>query len=199
MPTFRSTAPLRTTPHSLAAFRLIDRALRRALPALGDFAFVHVRAGGEIVGVAAAHHRGEQARLVRSLMRAYRVAASDRVSAVAQVIRTGKPLMRSEIHPDTPDPRAARGDRIADLHRQLAPRSALVVPIVIRNSILGAMSLCYSDSRRRHSPASLPSARHLATQIGYVLMMAAEPHGFQLTATTRVRPRLRGAERARPR
>ncbi|HTM03614.1 MAG TPA: GAF domain-containing protein [Vicinamibacterales bacterium] len=199
MHTFRSAAPLRTTPHSVAAFRLIDRGLRRALPGLGDFAFVHVRARNAIVGVAAAHHRGDQTRLVRSLMRAYRVAASDPVSAVAHVIRTGKPLMRSDIYPDASDQPPMRAHRVTELHRQLAPRSALVVPIVVRNSVLGALSLCYSDSRRRYSQASLPAARQLATQMGYVLMMAAEPQGFQLTTATRARPHSRDAARARPR
>ena len=199
MQTFRSAAPLRTTPHSVAAFRLIDRALRRALPGLGDFAFVHVRAGNEIVGVAAAHHRGEQTRLVRSLMRAYRVVPSDPVSAVAHVVRTGRPLMRSDIYPDTADQPRTRPHRVTELHRQLAARSALVVPIVIRSSALGALSLGYSDSRRRYSQASLPAARQLATQIGYVLMMAAEPQGFRLLAATRARPRSRDTGRDRPR
>jgi GAF domain-containing protein len=159
---------------------LIDRTLRRALPALGDFGFVHVRTGEDIKGVAAAHSRAEQTRLVRALLRAHRLHLGDHDSAVAHVIRTGRPLVRMDIQPES----NGRG-RISDLHRQLAPRSALVVPIIVRDRVLGALSLCYSQSARRYTQASLARAGRLALQIGYILMMATDTHGLRLPAAAR--------------
>jgi GAF domain-containing protein len=170
-----SSSSLPPDAHLAAAARMIDRSLRTAVPSLCDFGLVHVAIDQAIVGVGAAHRRPEGLRLVRELLRIHRLRASDSFSTVAHVIRTRQPLLRSDI-PAEPVTSERRVDRVAQLHRMLAPRSALVLPIVVRDSVLGAVSLCYSDSGRRYRQADVGSGARLALQVGYILMMAALPH-----------------------
>lgn len=155
----------------------IYRWTRRAIPALGDFCLVYVVAGDGIVARAGTHVTSEGRRLVRALMRVYRVKRSDRASAVAHVIRTRKPLLRTSIRPESEPPQASSTTAsVAQLHRMLAPRSALVVPIVVRNQMLGALSLCYSQSGRAYSRRDVAAAAHIALQIAH-LLAATRAHG----------------------
>jgi GAF domain-containing protein len=182
---FRSATPSFATSHSVVAVRLINHALRSALPSLGDFGFVHVRAGRAITGIAAAHSRGERTHLARALMRAHRLQIGDPHSAVAQVIRTGAPVIRLDIRPDTASPDGPpRAARTSQLLRQLAPRCAVVVPITVRGIVLGAVSLCYAESGRRYTQAAVAPAARLALQIGSMLKAAAASAAPRLDAVT---------------
>jgi hypothetical protein len=153
------------TPAAVARVALgsVQQILRRAVPALADFAVVFVVAGRAIVGVASAHgtHAGE--RLLRDLRRVYRIRTDDLRSTVAQVVRTGRPaLRRGIVHEKPPD--APRGS-VADLHYRLACRSAIVVPLRVGGMVTGAVTLCYAGSGRAYAPSDLPGARRVARDI----------------------------------
>ncbi len=128
-------------PATLAlARRTIDRLVAALVPRSADFCLVHVIARGSIRAVAGAHATPDGLRVLRSLMRSYRISPQDGASGVASVIRTGRPLLRTAIQIDAAV--AHRRDaRALELHRQLAPRSALVVPIQTPVGIAGAMTL----------------------------------------------------------
>jgi GAF domain-containing protein len=151
----------------------IQRLLRSALPTLADFCFVFLATGPTIVCIAGVHTTREGTRLARALCRVYRVRRSDRTSTVAQVIRTSAPIIRTDIHTDPP--RLAHDDIVAHLHRQLAPRSALAVPISVRARVLGALSLCYSHSGRSYVARDIPAAADLATRIARLLTRDRAP------------------------
>jgi GAF domain-containing protein len=171
----RSAAPLRLPAATLAS--RLQRWARRAVPALGDFCLVYVVAGEGIVARAGTHVNSHGRRLVRTLMRVYRVKRSDRASAVAHVIRTSKPLLRTTIRPESEPPLASSAAAtVAQLHELLAPRSALVVPIVLRNQVLGAFSLCYSQSGRAYSMRDIATASRIALHIAH-LLAATRAHG----------------------
>lgn len=158
----RSTAPVATVA-ARAARKTIQRIARRAVPKLADFAVVFVVERRQIVGIAAAHVSPDGDKLLRSLLRIYRIRRDDLLSTVAQVVRTGEPSMRRSILvenlPDVP-----RGG-IADLHRRLACQSALVLPIRVGQTVTGAVSLCYAGSGRTYAPADLAGARRIAHDI----------------------------------
>src|ERR1051325_8450784 len=152
----RSIPPVATAA-ARAARRTIEQIARSAIPALADFVVVFVVEGRSIVGVASAHATREGDKLLRALRRAYRVNRANLQSTVAQVVRTGQPsLRRTIIHEQ--DARPPRGS-IADLHRRLACRSALVLPIRVGETVTGAVTLCYAGSGRSYVPADLAGAQ----------------------------------------
>lgn len=121
-----------------AAQRPVQRLAREAVPSLADFSLVYQVAGRVIRAIAAVHVTREGSRDVRALMKTYRITTDDRSSSVAQVIRTQRPLLRTEIRPD---PAKGRAGSVTHLHVRLATRSALVVPILNDGAVLGAVSL----------------------------------------------------------
>jgi len=137
---------------------------------------VFVVAGRTIVGIASAHAKPDGNRLVRALQRVYRVRRADLQSTVAQVVRTGRPLIRTHILPES-HPRPAPRGSVADLHRRLACRSALVVPIHVGPNVCGAVSLCYAVSGRTYVHADIPAGRRVALEIARAVAPADASYG----------------------
>jgi GAF domain-containing protein len=151
------------TAAARAARKTIQQVAQSAVPALADFVVVFVVTGRSIVGIASAHVSPEGQRLLRALRRIYRVRRDDLHSTVAQVVRTGRAAMRRSIlHERTST--AARGS-VADLHRRLACRSALVLPICVGDIVTGAVSLCYAGSGRTYRAADLAGARRITREL----------------------------------
>jgi GAF domain-containing protein len=160
----------------------LKRLARSAVPSRADFCFIHVADGDDLRCVATAHATRQGQRVVSELGRVYRIRRNDPESTVAQVVRSGRPQVRSEIAVD-----AARdvSPRVADVHRQLGPRSAIVVPLLFGNSVVGALTLGYAMSDRRYGTQHLTGARRLAKQIADCL---ANGHatGAMMKSTPRV-------------
>jgi GAF domain-containing protein len=154
--------------------RKIGRAARAAVPALADFCLVHLARGRTIRCVAGAHSTRQGLRVIRALMHAHRIRPHDGDSTVAQVMRTGRAVLRTEIHAERDEPLKSGG--VADLHRRLAPTSALVVPIAHQGAVLGALSLCYSHSGRSYSVRHVAPAERLASRIADTLLPATPVH-----------------------
>jgi GAF domain-containing protein len=152
-----------------AAHRTVQRLAREALPALADFCLVYQLAGRTLRAIAAVHVTRQGSRDVRALMKAYRIKMADRVSTVAQVVRTQRPILRTEIRAD-----AGKGKpgSVTSLHLRLATRSALVVPIVRDGTVLGAVSLCYSRSGRTYDGRHIASAERFARRVAGALLPA---------------------------
>jgi transcriptional regulator with GAF, ATPase, and Fis domain len=167
----RSIPPIATAYRG--AHRSIQEIARRAVPALADFTVVFMVAGRSIVGIASAHISPAGDRLLRALQRVYRIRRNDLQSTVAQVIRTGRPSLRRSIHDDgQPAPRGS----VADLHRRLGCRSALVLPIRVGSTVAGAITLCYADSGRSYAPANLAGAQRIVREITRTVVPLPVPH-----------------------
>jgi GAF domain-containing protein len=173
-----------------AARRPIQGIARRTVPALADFAMVFVVAGRSIVGIASAHSSPTGARLLHALRRIYRVSRDDLHSTVAQVIRTGRPLLRRSIRYDG---QTEQRGSVDDLHRRLACRSALVLPIWIGSTVAGAVTLCYAGSGRSYGPADLAGARRVARALARTV-----PAALPNAAASRLRPPAGDARRHTP-
>jgi GAF domain-containing protein len=76
---------------------------------------------------------------------------------------------------------------VTELHRRLAPTSALVVPIVHDTRVLGALSLCYSHSGRAYAARHVAAAERLAARIARSLFPAPP-------ITTLLDPHARGVQ-----
>ena len=167
----RSPASLFTDDRRAARLTAIRRLVRDAVPALADFSLFYVAQASIIRCAACAHATASGARLLRALGREYHVRRGDRHSTVAEVIRTARPIVRKEIPIElvaSPSSPTAR-DTVANLHRRLAARSALVVPVLGDRAVLGALTLCYSQSERSYSARDVQAAMRLAARIAGAL------------------------------
>jgi GAF domain-containing protein len=141
----------------------LQRLARAAVPSLADCCLIFLAKDESVPCVASAHCTDEGRRLLRRLNRTYKITRSDPASTVAHVLRCGRPELRSEI---AAEPHAGASDaRAFSLHRRLGARSALVVPIGTRAEVVGALSLCFTNSGRRYSSEHLSVARQVAKLI----------------------------------
>jgi GAF domain-containing protein len=149
----------------------LDRVAHAAVPPLADFCLIYLLEGDNLACVASAHHTRAGDRLLRALIKVYKITRTDPDSTVAQVVRTHRPSLRSDIRPERPaaQPRIAALARVFNIHQQLAVRSALVVPIEGRSGVLGAIVFSFSESRRRYKPADIGIGERIAHQIGLTL------------------------------
>jgi GAF domain-containing protein len=176
---------------------MLDRIARHAVPGLADFCLIFLVDGANLRCVAAAHVTREGERLLRALNRIYRITRDDPVSTVARAVRTGRSQLRTEIA-------AKQGrfhhelTRVFDLHRRLAARSAVVVPIRANNEILGALTLSYSESRRTYGLEDLPLLERVADDIGRTVDAARRARAARRQAfvSRRARPALIRLRRA---
>jgi GAF domain-containing protein len=173
------------TPARAAHQRALDRAARDAFPRLADFCLVHVATPRTLRCVAAAHRTRHLARDMRSLVSTHRIRRDDLASTVAFVVRSRKPALRTEIYRDDDRYRSAA----ARLQRKLAPISALVVPVIRDDEVLGAVSLCYSHSGRSHGPQHVPLAERLAARIAAALTAASHASSRLRSAARHARQR----------
>lgn len=80
---------------------------------------------------------------------------------IAQVLKTGKSILLTEL-PDELLKQATHNAEHLHIAELLAPKSAMVVPLIARQQILGTLSLATAESERRYSTADLSLAEDLA-------------------------------------
>ncbi len=138
---------------------------RLAVPDFGDWCVVDVlEREGKLKRVAVAHADPSKVAVVERLRTKY----PDNVDAaygVYNVIRTGKPEFMSDI-PDSLILQAARDEQHLAILRDLGLRSYLIVPLVVRGTTFGALTLVYAESGRRFEEKDLAVAGELARRIG---------------------------------
>ena len=178
----------------------LERVARAAVPAVADFVLVYLLEGKQLRCVASAHVTRAGDRLLRALNKVYKITRDDRESTVAQVVRLRRPSLRAEIRPEheSPDRRVAALARVFDIHRQLAVRSALVVPIEGRSGVLGAVAFSYAESGRHYKAADLRVAERVAHQIALAVDHAQllQSERRQASIGRRARPALTRLRRA---
>ena len=173
----------------------IERTVREAVPLLADFCLVHLVRGAAIPCVAAVHVSRSGQSLLRTLMRRHSIRRDDLVSSVAHVVRTHRPLLRPRLKQEQGE--QTHTSQITELHRRLAPCSVLVVPITTQRAVLGALSLCFSESGRSYSRRHVAPARRIAARIAAIIHGATgsiSPPG-PIRAGTLLRRRKASAQR----
>ena len=130
---------------SLDAARTLDAIARAAVPEFADYTIVDVLdADGSVRRVTGAHADAAQMpALARLLAVPPRL---DSASFVAGVLRTGQPVLAPVMDAATID--ALSDDPVVrDIVRALAPRSCIVVPLVVNGATLGSLMLARSRTR----------------------------------------------------
>lgn len=134
---------------------------RLAVPALADWCAIDmVQEDGTVARLAVEHQDPAKVALAHELYERYPPDPED-TTGLPHVLRTGE----SELYPEIPDELLVAGCRDEEhlrIARDLGLTSALVVPLVARGRILGAMSWVFAESNRRYDASDLAFARELA-------------------------------------
>jgi signal transduction histidine kinase len=133
---------------------------RLAVPQIADSCIVYVvEEDGGVHRLGVAHADPEREAALRRLLDLRPFDAGSLSGPVARVLRTGRPEMLPENHDADVEP--ADGADDAWEAAALAPRSLMVVPLLIRDRVLGALSLGW-DQPGKYTPDDLWLARKLA-------------------------------------
>ena len=112
--------------------------------------------------VAVAHVDPEKVRLAEEVQRRYPTDDTE-TGAVARVLETREPMLLREVT-DEQLAAAAQDEEHAAQLRVLGLRSVLIVPLVARDNVLGALTLVRSDPARAFGEEDLPITRELAAR-----------------------------------
>ena len=154
---------------------------RLSVPTVADWCVVNVVADdGRIERLAYAHVDPQREHLLRRLQERYPPRA-DLPQGIAQVIRSGEPLLTTEVS-DASLRAAASDDEHLALLREIGVRSAMVVPIIDRERVLGAISFGSGPSGRRFGADDLS----LAAELAHRAAMAIDNASLYRSATNAV-------------
>jgi PAS domain S-box-containing protein len=141
---------------------------RLAVPTLADWCAVDiVEEDGVPRRLAIEHPDPEKRRLVHELERRYPPDPHP-PRGLYNVLRTGEAEMMAEIPGEFVE-QVARDERHRELLIGLGLRSYMVVPLVARGRILGAISFISAESGRRYGEADLRLAEELARRAAYAV------------------------------
>jgi PAS domain S-box-containing protein len=147
----------------------LDNIVHLAVPSLADWCAVDVVNGrGSIENVALA--QADPSRLERAeTLRPHYPPPSDSSRGVAKVIATGEPELYSELSAEELATVAGSPEHL-ELLRLIDPRSMIIVPMTVRGRVIGAITFCTAESRRRLDQRDL----ELALELGRRSAMAVE-------------------------
>lgn len=147
--------------------RLISLA-RLVVPRLADWCAVDVvEEDGTLHRLAVEHQDPEKVALAYELQRRY-PAPPDAPHGVPNVLRTGEPEMIREIPDELLRESVGDGQQLGML-RELGLRSYMVVPMIARGRMLGAITLVSAESGRLYGPADLEGAQTLVRRAAMVV------------------------------
>ena len=137
----------------------LSAAARMAVPRLADWCTIDILdVDGRQRRLAIAHSDPAKVDAVWAMSHRYPEAPDD---PVPQAIRSARPHLIPEI-PDELLRRFARSEEHLNALREFGLRSLLIVPLITRNRILGAITFVFAESGRHFSPADLPLAEDMA-------------------------------------
>ena len=150
--TLASSLDYRTTLANVASL---------AVPTLADWCAVDVlEEDGSVERLAVEHHDPEKVALAYELQERY-PSDPDTTRGVRRVLETGEPDMMAEIPEELLDEAALDVEHRA-IMRELGLRSYMVVPMVARGRMHGAITLVSAESGRRYEETDLRLAEELA-------------------------------------
>lgn len=144
----------------------LNRLAEMAVPLLGDWCAIHViEANGDIRPLAFAHTDPMKLDAVRRLQERYPIDPQAE-SGLAEVARSGSSQLYEELSEDVLAFAAHNDEHLAEL-RALGLRSAMIVPLICRDRVLGALSLVSAESGRRYTKEDVGRAEDLATRAAF--------------------------------
>jgi PAS domain S-box-containing protein len=141
----------------------LQRVAELAVPDVADWCSVDLlEDDGSIHQVAVAHVDPEKVALAREMRRRYPPDTSA-TSGIANVVRTGRSELYEAITDDLLEETVPDDQReLLELVRELGLLSAMTVPLIARERVLGAITLVTAESGQRYGPDDLRFAEDLA-------------------------------------
>jgi GAF domain-containing protein len=179
----------RALAKSLAVDETLASFARLVVPDLADWCVVELIEDGRLQTAVNAHIDPDKVRWVKAIQSEYPQDMSSLVGS-PNVVRTGE----SEIYPEITDDMlvsvAAGDERKLELLRSVGYRSAMIVPLLVRDESLGALTMVKAESADRFDRRSLYFAERLALQMSIALDNArlhskAETRGIDLAMLQR--------------
>lgn len=159
------TAGLMEAPHSVED--RLQQLADLAVTGIADWCAVHLVRDGHVARVAVAHADPEKLDFVARLEERY-PPDPDAANGAIAVSRTGRAVFLPDI-PDDLVAAAARDPEHLQLLRSLGMRSAIVVPLSVRDERLGALTLVNAESGEHFTDTDLAFARQLAATAAVAL------------------------------
>ena len=138
----------------------ISKVTRLAVPAFADWCAIDVVRDDRLHRLAVAHVDPAKVELAITLQERWPPDASSS-TGVWRVVRTGRPELIREITDDMLVA-GARDEEHLRVARELDLRSALVVPLLVRRRVIGALTWVSSDPQRLYDDDDVRFAEHLA-------------------------------------
>ena len=133
-----------------------------AVPDIADYCIIHVRDDdGVIRQVAAAHADPEKEPLLQELERRLTLDPDNPAGVVARVLRDHAPVLIAEV-PNGWGAEISSDPEVRRIEEALAPRSAMVLPLLSHGEVFGVITLVLSDAWRRYGPEDMELAEELA-------------------------------------
>jgi PAS domain S-box-containing protein len=143
----------------------LQRVARLAVPQIADWCAVDLlNERGEIERVAVHHSDPRRLALAERLDRAYHPMLHE-PSGLPEVIRTGRPLIATEIPEDALAAYARNAEHL-EMLLEVGATAVIIVPIAGATGPIGAITLVSSESTRRLSEADLALAERLGRRAG---------------------------------
>lgn len=144
----------------------LQRFARLAVPWMGDWCAIHIlEADGTVKPLAVAHTDEERVAEVMALQERY-PQDPNAETGLANVLRTREPELFPEIT-DEMIVQGARDDEHLEAIRSLNFKSAIIVPIICRDRLLGALTLVSSNPERLYTEEDVRHAEELAVRAAY--------------------------------
>lgn len=150
----------RVLASSLDYERTLENASRMAVPRLADWAAVHIIEDGEVRRLVIAHEDPELEESIRSFLSGYPY-DPDAPHGAARVFRTGEPELANDI-PDSALELVAQDEAFLEMLRRVRPTSLMVVPLRVREEVVGTLSFFLTSPSRRYTDSDLSMAMELA-------------------------------------
>jgi signal transduction histidine kinase len=142
------------------------------VPRLADWCSIHLMdEGGVLRQAAVAHVEPAKAAWAVELNERYPADPESRTGA-HEVVRTGQPQLLTDI-PDALLVAVAVDAEHLRILREIGFASALVVPLIARGHVIGAMSLVSTESGRKYGTSELALAQEVATRAALAIDNAA--------------------------
>ncbi len=150
---------------SLDYRRTLQAVARLAVPEIADWCAVDLLdEDGTLRSIALVHSDPVKTTFGRELQERY-PARLDEDRGVAQILRSGEPILVREVTDDLLV-RAAVDDLHLELLRELGLTSVMCVPLTTRDRVVGAITFCAAESGRRYEERDVLLAAELARRAG---------------------------------
>lgn len=151
---------------------------RRIVRELADYCFIDVfDEHGQIRRAVSLHCDADLQEALDKMQRSYPTRLQAPIG-MGRVLRTGQPALLPEITPEAIQA-GSQDERHCRLGLRLAPRSAILVPMMSRGRVLGAICLAISGNGRRYGPADLALAEEIGNRAALALDNARLYHEVQ--------------------